>query len=100
MRCECLSICKDGTDAFRMARFSEELADIDPLFQNATSGLEDVLDDEESAEDGVLAGLELDEEPTHSVQMDVDGDDMLAQMEARLARLSSRVSQIPMTYNG
>lgn len=83
-----------------MARFSEELADIDPLFQNATSGLEDVLDDGESAEDGVLAGLELAEESTHSTHhMDVDGDDMLAQMEARLARLSSRVSQIPMTHD-
>jgi len=70
-----------------------ELADIDPLFQNATLGLEDVLDDEDSAEDDNLAGLELAEEPTERGNaMDIDGDDMLAQMEARLARLSSRVS--------
>jgi hypothetical protein len=74
-----------------MARFSAELADIDPLFQQATLGLEDVLD--EDVEDDNLAGLELADETTHSTQMDVDGDDMLAQMEARLARLSSRVSR-------
>ena len=73
-----------------------ELADIDPLFQNATLGLEDVLDDEDSAEDDNLAGLELAEEPTERGNaMDIDGDDMLAQMEARLARLPSRVSYKP-----
>jgi hypothetical protein len=78
-------------DVLRMARFSEELSDIDPLFQQATLGLEDVLD--EDAEDDNLAGLELADETTRSTQMDIDGDDMLAQMEARLARLSSRVSR-------
>lgn len=61
-------------------------------------GLDDVLDDDEmsAGEDDTLAGLELvEEQPTRSsAQMDVDGDDMLAQMEARLARLSSRVSRI------
>lgn len=52
-----------------------------------------MLDDESEGEDDNLAGLELVEDlDTRSKAMDVDGDDMLAQMEARLARLSSRVS--------
>jgi hypothetical protein len=77
-----------------LSRFSEELADIDTLFQNATMGLENVWDEEESAdEDDNLAGLELaEDQETHSTAMELDGDDMLAQMEARLARLSSQVS--------
>ena len=77
-----------------MTRFSEELADIDAVFQNATSGLEDVWEEDESAEDDDnLAGLELAEDlVTRSTDMELDGDDMLAQMEARLARLSSQVS--------
>jgi hypothetical protein len=56
--------------------------------------LEDVLDDEYSdQEEDNLAGLELaEDQETRSNAMDLDGDDMLAQMEARLARLSSRVS--------
>lgn len=57
-------------------------------------GLEVVLHDEDLDEDDNLAGLELAEEPTtHSSAMDIDGDDMLAKMEARLARLSSNVSR-------
>lgn len=76
-----------------MTRFCEELADIDTPFQNATSGLEDVWDEESAEEDDNLAGLELaEDQETHSTAMDLDGDDMLAQMEARLARLSSQVS--------
>jgi hypothetical protein len=77
-----------------LSRFSEELADIDILFQNATIGLEDVWDEDESAEeDNNLSGLELaEDQETHSTAMDLDGDDMLAQMEARLARLSAQVS--------
>jgi hypothetical protein len=77
-----------------LTRFSEELADIDTLYQNATIGLEDVWDEDESAEeDDNLAGLELaEDQEMHSTAMDLDGDDMLAQMEARLARLSSQVS--------
>jgi hypothetical protein len=77
-----------------LTRFSEELADIDALFQNATIGLEDVWDEEDSAEeDDNLVGLELaEDQDTQSTAMELDGDDMLAQMEARLARLSSRVS--------
>ena len=55
--------------------------------------LEDVWDEDDSAEDDDnLAGLELAEDHDTSNAMDLDGDDMLAQMEARLARLSSRVS--------
>ena len=78
-----------------MTRFSEELADIDAVFQNATSGLEDVWEEDESAEDDDnLAGLELaEDQDTRSTAMELDGDDMLAQMEARLARLSSQVSR-------
>jgi hypothetical protein len=77
-----------------LSRFSEELADIDPLFQTATTGLEGVLDDADSAEEDNLAGLELAEDPsTHPYAMDLDGDDLLEQMEARLARLSSTVSR-------
>jgi hypothetical protein len=76
-----------------LTRFSEELADIDTLFQNATSVLEDVWDEESAEEDDNLAGLELaEDQETHGTAMDLDGDDMLAQMEARLARLSSQVS--------
>lgn len=53
-----------------------------------------MLDNEYSAEEeDNLAGLELvEDQETRSNAMDLDGDDMLAQMEARLARLSSRVS--------
>ena len=78
-----------------MTRFSEELADIDTPFQNATLGLENVWDEDESAEeDDNLAGLELaEDQDTRSTAMELDGDDMLAQMEARLARLSSQVSR-------
>jgi len=78
-----------------LTRFSEELADIDAVFQNATSGLEDVWEEDESAEDDDnLAGLELaEDQDTRSTAMELDGDDMLAQMEARLARLSSQVSR-------
>ena len=48
---------------------------------------DDLADDDDN-----LAGLELAEDQDTSNAMDLDGDDMLAQMEARLARLSSRVS--------
>jgi hypothetical protein len=80
-----------------MARFSEELAEVDSIFQSAMDGLEDVLDDEDvSAEEDNLAGLELVEDTStrDPLGMDMDGDDMLAQMEARLAQLSSRVSDL------
>jgi len=49
-------------------------------------------EDDLAEEDDNLAGLELAEDHDTSHAMDLDGDDMLAQMEARLARLSSRVS--------
>jgi len=57
-------------------------------------GLEDVWEEDESAEDDDnLAGLELaEDQDTRSTAMELDGDDMLAQMEARLAHLSSQVS--------
>jgi hypothetical protein len=80
-----------------MIRFSEELAEVDSVFQSAMDGLEDVLDDEDvSAEEDNLAGLELVEDTSTRGPsgMDLDGDDMLAQMEARLAQLSSRVSDL------
>jgi len=54
-----------------------------------------VWDEDDSAgDDDNLAGLELAEDHDTGDAMDLDGDDMLAQMEARLARLSSRVSHI------
>jgi hypothetical protein len=60
-----------------LTRFSEELADIDTLFQNATSVLEDVWDEESAEEDDNLAGLELaEDQETHGTAMDLDGDDM------------------------
>jgi hypothetical protein len=75
-----------------MERLAEELSEIDPILEDALSGLNDVLrrsGDEVPEEDG-LAGLEVADDNS----MDID-DDVLAQMEARLARLTSRVRLRP-----
>lgn len=76
----------------RWQRFADELSQIDPVFEAAVNGFEGVLQSSDHAEqdDDALKGLEVEDTPQDG-DVDMDHDDVLAQMEARLAKLS-RVS--------
>lgn len=77
----------------RWQRFAEELGDIDLVFQAAVFGLESVLQNGNEEDEDTLKGLEIEDTRQNDSVMAVgdDDDDVLAQMEARLAKLS-RVS--------
>lgn len=76
----------------RWRRFSEELSELDPVYEAAISGLPTLtasMDvDGEEDEEG-LAGLEVEEDAPVELDTDmVNGDDPITRMEARLAQFA------------
>ena len=84
-------VLNSGLTRVSWRKFADELSEIDPVFEQAVSGLDMLLQSSDAPEqdEDALKGLEVEDAPQNDV--DMDHDEVLAQMEARLAKLS-RVS--------